>query len=64
MFVIEVDEEECIGCGTCVAVCSDNWEMIEDKAFPKKTEIERIGCNQEAIDSCPVACIKIKKLKG
>jgi ferredoxin len=33
-----------------------------DKSHPKKTELNEIGCNQEAVDVCPVQCIKIKKL--
>lgn len=56
------EREKCIGCGTCVALCPDNWEMKSDnKASLKKTEVEDIGCNQRAADSCPVQCIKIEK---
>jgi ferredoxin len=55
------DAEKCIGCGTCVSMCPDNWEMKENgKAYPKKEEIDEIGCNQQAADSCPVQCISIK----
>ena len=55
---------ECIGCGACVASCSDNWEMAKDnKAKPKKTAIDdsEFACNKEAADACPVKCIEIKK---
>ncbi|MFC1697596.1 ferredoxin [Nanoarchaeota archaeon] len=56
------DHKECIGCGACVAICPDNWEMDEEgKAKPIKAELDDIGCNQEAADSCPVKCITIKK---
>ena len=55
---IEQDQEKCVGCGTCVQVCPDNWEMIETddgpKSKPKKTELDDVGCNQDAADSCPV----------
>ena len=57
---IEVDEEKCIGCGACAATC-DNFELEEGKAHAKKTEVNDIGCNQEAADVCPVDAIKIKK---
>jgi ferredoxin len=62
-FKITQDREACIGCGACVAICEENWKMAEDnKSEPIKTELDVIGCNQEAADSCPVQCIKIKKL--
>ncbi len=56
------ERDNCIGCGACAANCPDNWEMADDgKSKAKKTELEEIGCNQEAADSCPVQCIKIEK---
>ena len=60
-FKIAQDRNVCIGCGACAAVCSENWVMKGDKSHPKKTELDEIGCNQEAADVCPVQCIKIKK---
>lgn len=59
-FKIEVDKEACIGCGACVATC-DNFELEEGKAYAKKTEINEIGCSQEAADVCPVGAIKVTK---
>lgn len=66
------EREKCIGCGSCVAVCSKYWKMAEDgksKLLGSKKnskgnyeiEIENPECNQEAVDSCPVQCIVIKK---
>lgn len=61
-FKIEQEREDCIGCGACVSMCPDNWEMKDDgKTTPKKTELDEVGCNQEAADVCPVQCIKIVK---
>ena len=55
--------EDCIGCGACVSICEENWRMGDDhKAVPKKTELDEIGCNKEAADSCPVECIKIEEI--
>jgi ferredoxin len=59
-YKISVDKEKCIGCGACAANC-DNFEMKEDKAVPKKQEVDKIDCNQEAADICPVEAIIVKK---
>ena len=31
----------------------------DGKAHPKKTELDEVGCNQEAADNCPVSCITV-----
>lgn len=62
-YKIIYDREICIGCGTCVAVCPENWEMKGDKSNPKKVELAEIGCNQEAADACPVSCIRVEKVE-
>lgn len=54
---------DCIGCGACVAICPDNWEMAEDgKSRPKKTTISanELECNKNAEEACPVQCIKVE----
>ena len=61
-FKIEIKEDECIGCGACSAQC-DNFELEGSKAKVKKAEVKDIGCNKEAVDVCPVNCIKITELK-
>jgi ferredoxin len=65
MIKIIQDQDKCIGCGACVGVCPDNWQMTTvngmTKSKPKKTQVKDIGCNQEAADVCPVKCIKIEK---
>jgi len=56
------ERDKCIGCGACAGICPANWSMADDgKSKPKKTELDDIGCNQEAADACPVGCIKISK---
>ncbi|MBW3016919.1 ferredoxin [Candidatus Woesearchaeota archaeon] len=65
-FKIVQAQSECIGCGACVGACPENWKMVEvngeQKAAPIKIEVDELGCNQDATDSCRVECIKIKKL--
>lgn len=60
-YKIKHDLDCCIGCGACMSVCPENWELGDAKARPKKTEVDEIGCNQKAADMCPVSCIKIEE---
>jgi ferredoxin len=34
--VVYIDEEECIGCGSCVEICPEVFQMKEDE---EKTEV-------------------------
>lgn len=64
--------DKCIGCGTCVAVCSDFWQMSSDGKSQLKgakdtgegkfeLETEDLGCNKEAASSCPVQVITVEE---
>lgn len=61
-FKMILDRDACIGCGSCAAICPENWVMEGDKSKPKKTQVKEIGCNKEAADACPVQCITIKEI--
>ena len=62
--------EKCIGCGACAAVCSEFWEMKDGgKSHLKgskrvgdnfELEVDDLECCQQAVDTCPVQCIKIE----
>ena len=60
-FKISINKEDCIGCGACVAVCPENWEINDGKASPKNESVEEVGCNKDAADSCPMNCISVKE---
>lgn len=61
---IKVDEECCIGCGSCVAICPEFFELGDDgKIRCKKPETEEIGCAQQAAEACPAGCINVEKQK-
>ncbi|MFH1587011.1 MAG: ferredoxin [Candidatus Diapherotrites archaeon] len=62
-FEITHERGKCIGCGTCVAICPDNWEMKEDgKSSPKQALLEESGCNSDAEENCPVKIIHVKEV--
>jgi ferredoxin len=56
---VYIDEEECIGCGSCVEICPEVFQMkeSEEKAEVIKTEGGSEELIQEAMDTCPVSCI-------
>ncbi len=62
MFKIILDKNKCIGCGTCAAVCPGNYELEDGKAKPIKEEVESLGCNRIAEETCPVKAITIKSV--
>lgn len=62
-YKILFNQDECMGCGTCCSVCPKNWGFDEEKgkAVPKSLEMDELGCNQDAADSCPTEAIKIQE---
>ncbi|MFH1452147.1 MAG: ferredoxin [archaeon] len=56
---ISVNQETCIGCGSCVAICPDSFEMKDGKAYPKKASVEKLACEKDAQEGCPVDAISI-----
>ncbi len=56
---VAIDEEECVGCETCVELCPDIFAFDNDaeKANVIKAEGGDEDCIEEAIDSCPAECI-------
>ena len=56
---IIVDKNKCVGCGACTAMCPNSFEMKNGKAFAIKSEVEKLTCEEEAKDSCPIDAISI-----
>ena len=54
-----IDEEECIGCGTCEEICPEVFSLDDDAGIAKVTNPEGAPEDkiEEAIEACPVECI-------
>lgn len=58
MYVM-IDQDECIGCGSCEAVCPDVFRLNDDgkaEAYTEATDELKAGA-EEAMSICPVKCI-------
>ena len=55
-----IDEEECIGCGSCEEICPEVFVLNEDteKAEVISPEGGPEDLIEEAIEACPVECIQ------
>jgi len=54
--MVKVDEDLCIGCGACVALCSEVFEIGKDGKSKVKKQ-KNLECVDQAIESCPVGAI-------
>ncbi len=64
------EHSKCIGCGSCVAVCSKYFEMDKNnlaiiiggamKGENMELEINEETCAKEAADICPVQIISVQ----
>jgi len=61
---VKIDESTCIGCGTCVALCPEVFELGEDGKAKVKLQNSKTPKLQaeidEAIEVCPVKAISLK----
>lgn len=53
---IKIDEEKCIGCGTCEAICPSHFKMNDDGKAAVISQ-EEGECVKEALESCAVDAI-------
>ena len=57
--MVKVDQDKCIGCGACVAICPEVFELGEDGKSHVKNPEGKCDDLQSAVDSCPVDAISL-----
>jgi ferredoxin len=59
---VKVDAETCVGCGECVDICSEVFEMDDDVAVTKIEDVpaELQDSCREAAEECPVEAIIVE----
>jgi ferredoxin len=54
----KVNQDVCIGCGTCESLCPEVFQLGDSgKAEVKADAPDNVSCIKEAIESCPVQAI-------
>ncbi|MFH1504882.1 MAG: ferredoxin [Candidatus Omnitrophota bacterium] len=57
---VTIDENACVGCGLCVNMCADVFELDENSMVKVKAN-ESADCDlQEVASQCPVNAITIE----
>jgi len=59
-----IDEDECIGCGSCEEICDEVFRLDEEteKAEVIKPEGGPEDLIEEAMETCPVECVHWEEL--
>jgi len=60
---VRIDESLCTGCGLCVDICPEVFEMPESVSMVKAPEVsgDLVDKVKEAAESCPVEAIIIEE---
>jgi len=56
-----IDKKKCLGCGLCVSLCPDVFEIAKDGKSRIKKDIDsekNKDCIKEAKERCPVGAIE------
>jgi ferredoxin len=60
---VSVDKETCSGCGVCVDICPDVFEMEDEVARAKVNDVppEFKDAVKESAEACPVEAIIVEE---
>jgi len=56
--MVKVDSEKCIGCGMCISLCDQVFELDEETHKSKVKSDKNLPCVKEAMGVCPVEAIE------
>jgi ferredoxin len=56
---VKIDKQKCLGCGVCISLCPEVFELKDGKSkIKEKADLKKYkDCIKEAIDSCPTQAI-------
>ena len=60
---VKVNQDSCIGCGACAAICEDVFEINDSGVSEAKVDVvpeDKEEACREAMESCPTAAIEEK----
>lgn len=58
---VKVNQDSCIGCGACAAICEDVFEIGDSGLSQVKVDAipeDKVDAAREALESCPTAAIE------
>lgn len=56
----KVNQEICIGCGTCESLCPQVFKIVDGKSQVISENCKDCNC-EEAVGNCPVSAISIEE---
>lgn len=61
---VKVNQDSCIGCGACAAICDKVFEINDDglsQAMVEKVEDTESQDVRDAADACPTGAIEVEE---
>lgn len=61
---VKVNQESCIGCGACVAICDKYFEINDEglsQAINENVKEDEQQEVRDAADACPTAAIEVEE---